>query len=158
MTVNVERLQPTANACPECGAHVPADATCQANLYALLALEWEIPGGPGEITHFLAVASYGLQHPESMGYTGKTIENLRSAVADVLGGVATIADVRRRVGYAARQAGGTTRRGDDAVPRWPVARWPVIVSDVSSGGIEGYGKRVEEWARATANTVRGFHT
>lgn len=70
------------NVCPECGAPVPPGASCQANFHALLALEWDIPGGPGEIVHFFAVATYGIQHPDSMGYTKATVNGLLGAVRD----------------------------------------------------------------------------
>lgn len=52
--------------CPECGAPLPEGGSCRDNFDALLALEWEIPGGPGEIAHFYAVGSYVLQHPEEL--------------------------------------------------------------------------------------------
>jgi hypothetical protein len=45
----------------ECGAAVPDGATCCGNFHALLLLESEIPGGPGIVAHFYAVATYGLQ-------------------------------------------------------------------------------------------------
>jgi len=54
-----------AGACPDCGA--PGGASCRDHFHALLLLESEIPGGPGNTTHFYAVGSYALQHPESMG-------------------------------------------------------------------------------------------
>jgi hypothetical protein len=51
--------------CPECGAAAPEGGTCRDNFHALLLLEAEVPGGPGRLPHFYAVASYGLQHPGS---------------------------------------------------------------------------------------------
>src|SRR5262245_49528963 len=83
-------------ACPECGAAVPEGGTCRDYFHALLLLEAEVPGAPGRLPHFYAVASYGLQHPGSMNYTAQVVGGLRGAVADVLDGRATLADVRRR--------------------------------------------------------------
>ncbi len=93
--------------CSECGAEVPAGGACRDHFHALLGLEWQIPGGPGELSHFYAVATYGLQHPQGMNYTADTIAGLRQAVADALDGRATIEDLRRRV-----------RREGDAEVRW----------------------------------------
>jgi len=143
--------------CPECGAPVSAGSSCQENFHALLFLEAEIPEGPGSVAHFYAVASYGLQHPESMGYTVATLEGLRSAVVDILEGAATIADIRRRVRYDAAQAGRVTRRNGDVVPHWPIASWPITVDQIVSGGREGYDEHVEQWARSViaATTIGG---
>jgi hypothetical protein len=49
------------NDLPECGAAVPDGAMCRDNFHAPLLLESEIPGGPGSVAHFYAVATYGLQ-------------------------------------------------------------------------------------------------
>ena len=47
--------------CPECGAILPGDKTCQNRFHALLAVEW---GNP-ELArmHGLTVLTYHLQHP-----------------------------------------------------------------------------------------------
>jgi hypothetical protein len=143
--------------CPECGAPIPAGGTCQENFYALLFLEAEMPGGPGAMAHFYAVASYGLQHPASMKYTVEALEVLRAVVADVLAGTATIADVRQRVGATAKQAGRVTRRNEDRIPRWPIEAWPIVITDVLPGGVAGYAARVERWACSIIAIVAGHH-
>src|SRR5690606_3881862 len=101
--------EPTNDTCPECGAPVPPGAGCQASFHELLALEWEIPGGPGMVPHFYLVAGYGLQHPEAMGYTQEAVDGLVTAVSDILEGRATIDDVRHRARQAVAQAGRVTR-------------------------------------------------
>lgn len=145
------------NLCPECGATVPTGASCQANFQALLALEWDIPGGPGEIPHFFAVATYGIQHPGSMNYTQETVNGLLSAVRDVLDGRASIADIRARVREHAASIGRVTRRDGDTVPFNQVEAWPTVVTDVVAGGVEEYQKRVEQWARSVVETLNSFH-
>src|SRR5688500_18118107 len=102
-----------AATCPECGAAVPEGGTCRDNLPALLLLESQIPGGPGDLAHFYAVASYGLQHPGSMNYTAETVAGLRAAVADALDGRATVADIRRRMRQQAEGPRRVTRRAGD---------------------------------------------
>lgn len=126
---------------------------CTANLHALLAIEWEIPGGPGERAHFLAVATYGIQHPGSMGYTVETVDGLRAAVRDVLTGAATIADIRTRVRRDARATGRVTRRDTDEVPSHVGITWDMRVTDVVNGGVTGYADRVERWAHSTLDTL-----
>ena len=66
-----------AEVCPECGAPVPDGGSCRDHFHALLLLEAAIPGGPGALAHFYAVACYGLQHPDSLNYTADTLAGLR---------------------------------------------------------------------------------
>ena len=40
--------------CSECGGPLAAGPTCRSLFDALLALEWQIPGGPGELADFRA--------------------------------------------------------------------------------------------------------
>lgn len=139
--------------CPECGAPVPDGGSCRDNFHALLLLESEIPGGPGEVPHFYAVASYGLQHPDSMNYTAATLARLRDSVADMLDGRATIADIRRRTRRAAEGSVRVTRRPGDAEVPWRRGGWPMTVVDVCAGGIEGYADRVRHWAQSVRDTL-----
>ena len=114
---------PPRSTCPECGAAVPEGGTCLDNFHALLLLESEVPGGPGRLPHFYAVASYGLQHPGSMNYTVEVAQDLRASVTLVLDGRATLADIRRRTGRSS--TGRPARPGGPATRRW--------------GGTEGTG-------------------
>jgi len=146
---------PEVGVCPECGAPVQAGATCKDNLYALLYLENEIVGGPGADAHFYAVATYGLQHPVSMGYTTQTYDGLRAAVTDMLRASTAIPELRRTVAAAVKDAGRVTRRDDDPVPRPGIEAWPMVATDVVSGGPAEYGVRVEGWARSVIETLDG---
>jgi Family of unknown function (DUF5946) len=139
--------------CPECGAPLPDGGTCRRNLDSLLLLEWEIPGGPGGMAHFLAVSSYVLQHPDAMGSTAEALAGLRRCVADQLAGRVTMEQLRRRVRRAADGTRRITRRAGDDVPRWPVGAWPMTVADVLAGGAEGYGERVAAWADSIVRTL-----
>jgi len=134
--------------CSECGAPVPDGGSCRDNFHALLLLEAEVPGGPGALPHFYAVASYGLQHPDSMNYTADTLAGLRASVADVLDGRATLAEILRRVRRAANGAVRVTRRAGDAEVRWHRGNWPLTVADVCAGGVDGYADGVLRWARS----------
>jgi hypothetical protein len=142
--------------CAECGAELGSTGSCMEDyFYALLHLESEIPGGPGEIAHFYAVASYGVQHPRSLGYTRETLVGLRAALGAMVAGTADLDDVRRRARYHAANAGRVTRRSGDAIAGWETRRWPMTVTDVLEKGAEGYQASVERWARSIIETLRG---
>ena len=145
----------SATTCPECGAAVPDGATCRDNFHALLLLESEIPGGPGSLAHFYAVASYGLQHPRSMNYTAETLAGLRAAVADSLDGRTTVADIRRRMSQQTDGARRVTRRPGDPEPTWHRGPWPMSVAEVLTVEAEqgAYGTMVERWARSVRETL-----
>lgn len=134
------------DSCPECGARVQSGGRCRDNFEALLALEWEVPGGAGGLAHFFAVSSYILQHPDTMSYTKDSLEWLRTAVGRALSGEATPEDLRRDARTAGGSGGHVTRREGDEVPRWDVERWTVSVEDVLRGGTEVYAERVRAWA------------
>ena len=149
-----------AEICPECGAPVPEGGSCRDHFHALLLLEGEIPGVAGSILHFYAVATYGLQHPDSMNYTAESLTGLRAAVADALDGRATVGDLRRR---SRRDADGprrvTRREGGAAVP-WRRGAWPMTVADVCTAETfgtydtyEDYAGRVIRWARSVRETL-----
>jgi len=142
-----------SSVCHECGAAVPEGGSCRDHFHALLLLESEIPGGPGETPHFLAVSSYALQHPEGMNFTAEALAHSRRQVADRLAGVATMEQIRRRVRRAADGPQRVTRRAGDPVVRWRVSGWPMTVADVLAGGVEGYAGRVEQWARSIVRTL-----
>jgi hypothetical protein len=119
----------------------------------LLLLESQVPGGPGGWPHFYAVATYGLQHPQGMGYTAEALAGLRASLADALDGRATLDALRRRARRGAARAGRVTRRAGDTAVRWRVGSWPLTVVDVCAGGIAGYAERVERWARSVRDSL-----
>jgi Family of unknown function (DUF5946) len=143
----------SASVCPECGATTPEGGTCRDNFHALLLLESEVPGGPGGVPHFYAVASYGLQHPGSMNYTAGVAEGLRAAVAGVLDGRATLADIRRRTRATFDGPTRVTRRGGEPGVDWYRGAWPLTVTDVLAAGVGGYAAAVERWARSVLETL-----
>ena len=148
----------TERRCAECGVELPESQECVALFHELLVLEGRVPGAPGRVPHFLAVATYNLQHPST--FTTAALEGLRRAVTDVLDGRATIADVRRRV---TQDAGGATRvkrgagdmrteAGRTSMAAWPT-QWPSTVLDVCRLEPEQYIERVTRWARDTVRTL-----
>src|SRR5262245_570485 len=109
----------SVSVCPECGATIPGGGTCRDNFHALLLLESEVPGGPGDVPHFYAVASYGLQHPGSMNYTAGVAGGLLTAVADVLDGRADVIDLQDFAGHADPRTTLTYIRSRDRLSKSP---------------------------------------
>jgi hypothetical protein len=140
--------------CPECGAPVTEPEGCLANFYALLALESRVPGGPGEAPHFHAVASYVLQHPDSMKYTEESLTGLRRNLTDQLDGTRSLEQTRTITRRAVNGSQRVTRREGDRVVRWPVTAWPMTVTDVLTQGTEGYIQRVRVWAESVLTTLQ----
>jgi hypothetical protein len=132
--------------CPECGAALDTGRTCRDYFNDLLALEWQIEGGPGARAHFLAVASYNLQHPSQ--FTGEMLAGLRQTLADVLAGRATIADARSRARAATDGPTRVRRRSGDAdhpPEHWPT-QWPMTIRDVCAVPASRYLEQVQAWA------------
>jgi uncharacterized protein DUF5946 len=144
-----------AEVCPECGAPTPEGGSCRDNFHALLLLEWEIPGGPGALPHFYAVACYGRQHPDSMNYTAAALAGLRAGLADRLDGRATLDEMRRRTRRAVDGPVRVTRRAGDAVVPWRRGHWPMTVADVLTVGADAsaYAERVLRWARSVRDAL-----
>jgi hypothetical protein len=142
-----------SSVCHECGAKVPEGGSCRDLFHALLHLEYEIPGGPGETPHFLAVSCYALQHPEGMSFTVEALAGCRRCVANRLAGTATVKQIRSHVRRAVDGPKRVMRRNGEPAIRWRVSGWPMNVADVLAGGAEGYAGRVETWARSIILTL-----
>lgn len=143
------------DSCPECGVSVPEGGSCRDHFDALLLLEWRIPGGPGALAHFYAVACYGLQHPDGMNYTAETLLGLRRNVADMLDERATLEELRSRTRRAANGPTRVTRRAGDAEAVWKRGGWPMTVTDVLTAEADAaaYTDRVTQWARSIRETL-----
>jgi hypothetical protein len=137
--------------CPECGAALPEAGTCRDFFHELLALEAQVPDGPGELPHFLAVASYNLQHPSQ--FTEEALIGLCATLADLLAGRATLEDIRRRTRHAVNGPTRVLRQPDDPRPTgWPTA-WPLTVTHAWRAAPEDYAARVREWAEAVSASL-----
>jgi hypothetical protein len=140
-------------ACPECGAPVPASASCLDHFHALLVLEGTFPDAPGSILHFYLVATYNLQHPDSVGLTAEALEGLRRNLADALAGRATVEELRRRARLATDGPTRVRRRPGDSPVEWHRGPWPMNVTEVLSATAATYPKLVEAWAHAVSATL-----
>ena len=107
---------------------------------------------------WVAVASYNLQHPS--GFTLAALAGLRTMLADVLAGRATLVDARRQAQAAADGPTRVRQRAD--VPRtaaeraalgaWP-RTWPATVRDVCRVAPAAYVAAVRAWASAVVGTL-----
>jgi hypothetical protein len=144
--------------CAECGAALAPGRVCLDYFHDLLAIEAEVPGAPGGEPHFLAVATYNLQHPS--GFVPAALVGLQRSIADVLAGQATVADVLRRARAAAEGPTRIQRRTDTELTEaergvlraWPT-RWTMTVRDVTESPPARYVERVRAWAMAVSRAL-----
>jgi hypothetical protein len=151
-------MSATNDSCPECGALLERGRTCRDSFHELLALEYDVPGGPGALAHFFAVASYNLQHPS--GFVPLVLRGLESSLSDALNGRAEILELRRRASSATDGARRVLRRASDVreVPtHWPRS-WPLTVRDVCAVDPAEYVDRVRQWASSVERTLRTSST
>ncbi len=134
--------------CPECGAPLAPGGACVDLFHALLALEGGFPDAPGSILHFYLVASYNLQHPDSVGLSAETLHGLRRNLADALDGRATLEELRRRARRAADGPTRVRRRPGEPPADWCRGPWPMNVADVLAATADTYPALVTAWARS----------
>jgi len=139
--------------CSECGAPIADGGSCRDNFHALLLLESQVSGGPGELPHFYAVSCYALQHPISFNYKAETLNGLRQSLAEVLDGRLTLNQLRQRTRRTTNSSTPITRRPGDPIPDWYSGSWPINVSDVCAAGVACYIEAVQHWAKSVRETL-----
>lgn len=144
--------------CPECGARLEEGQSCRDYFHELLVLESQVEGAPGGLPHFLAVATYNLQHPSM--FIPSALSGLRGAVADVLTGRTTLDRIRKEI---RRSSNGTVRvvrregmvlsPTEEATLRgWPHT-WNMTVRDVCQIQPDQYIGAVRRWAESVIATL-----
>lgn len=125
----------------------------------MLAIEADVPGGPGAVPHFFAVGTYQLQHPARLRPAAAV--QLWATVEDALAGKVGIPEIlsqmRRRIPgrtSVVRKNSDPTIR-DSALGVWPDA-WPMTVADICSTDAAYYVEVVERWASTTADAIREY--
>jgi hypothetical protein len=139
---------------------VPEGRSCRDHFHALLLLEGEIPGVPGSILHFYAVAAYVLQHPDSMNHTRVALAGLRAGMADALDGKVTTAGLLSRSRRANDGPVHIKRRAGEPAVLWHRGNWPISIADVCTAETFGaydtlheYQERIVRWARSVRETL-----
>jgi hypothetical protein len=144
--------------CVECGALLEPGRECREYFHEMLALEAQVPGGPGDRAHFYAVASYNLQHPAA--FVAHVLTGLRATLGDVLSGRISMHEARQRARAATDGSTRVIRPPDDPltdadrllIAVWPT-RWPLTVRDITSQPAERYVELVTAWAAAVVSTL-----
>ena len=145
--------------CPECGAPLPENESCQSNFHALLYRENEVgqqsadffTTDTGHIAHFYVVSCYAIQHPVSMNYTPDALLGVCDNLARHLRGEITIPALRHEVRAANNGAQRVQRRAGDPVLEWHVTEWPYTVADLLAAPPtpQAYADATRAWATAT---------
>ena len=152
-----------ATHCPECGALVKENDTCQSNFHALLYREneiYQVPSGllesrDGQIAHFYAVSCYAIQHPDSMGYTVGALLEARANLAAHLDGDVSLAMILAKIRATAKDSPKTLRRAGDPIHCWHVPKWSLTAVDVlaTDATPEAYMDATTRWAKATLTDI-----
>lgn len=141
--------------CIECGARIPFGGACRDHLDTLLALETQLAHERadvwdqlGVVTHFYAIGSYMLQHPDGMGGTLAALHGLRTQLARHLDGLDDMDAIAARVRREANGAARVTRRNSDPIPTWGIGVWPMDITVVLAAGLDGYCDAVRTWIQS----------
>jgi len=133
--------------CPECGALLPAETSCQAIFDTLLNLEYSDPEY-GQV-HLLIVACFMIQHGR---YSDEALVWIEQTLRDYLEGGMTIAQVRHKAARETRPGRRLWKvnRSPGAAPL-PRIAWSMTIADVASSvqDASSYRLGVEQWARLT---------
>ena len=141
--------------CPECGAALSGEASCQSIFDTFLVLEYTDPAY-GEV-HFLTVACFMIQHGRYSDEGLAWIEqNLRLYLEE---GV-PIGRIRRQAARETSQAKRTwkvTRQPGE--PPLPKIAWSMTIADVAAKYVDAasYCDLVKQWARSTLREMGPFH-
>jgi hypothetical protein len=130
--------------CPDCGAGMKDDLTCQEMYDELLAREFSDPAC-GKV-HHLTVLCYDIQHPGSFSQESLdwSISALTAAVQEQLGGDDLLRVNRKRL---AEEKGAAILRKDGSLSEVLRDHWTMTVADVYAASPEGHADRVRAWAR-----------
>jgi Family of unknown function (DUF5946) len=140
------------NICPECGAQLPGDATCQGIFENFLALEFTDPAYGA--VHFLTVSCFMIQHGR---YSDEGLAWIKGVLRAALEEGLSPEQIRR---MAARDTGNQKRTWkvmrQEGVPPLPRINWSLTIADVDANyqDATGYCAWIEKWARATLEQLK----
>lgn len=140
------------NKCPECGASLSQDSSCQSIFESFLVLEFTHPGY-GEV-HLLTVACYMIQHSQ---YSDEALAWIEQKLHEFLEDGISARQIRQVAAKEAAQAKRTWKvnRQPDA-RRLPKIAWSMTIAEVASSyqDAESYCELVKKWARTTLKEMR----
>ena len=140
--------------CPDCGAALDEDTSCQALFDSLLALEFSDPGY-GEV-HMLTVACFMIQHERYSDEALVWIEQkLRANLEEGIPASTIRRQVAKQTGQGQRAWKVTRQPGAPHLLKIP---WSMTMADVASKyqDAASYQALVKQWARATVDEMKPF--
>jgi hypothetical protein len=139
--------------CPECGAVLSEEDTCQSIFESFLVLEFTDPGY-GEV-HFLTVACYMIQHGR---YSDAGLVWIQGMLRAYLEGEMTNDQLRQlaRKDTDNRDRTWKVNRAANAAPL-PKIDWTMTIADVAEhyADPQSYQQAVRDWGRATLKQMNG---
>ncbi len=133
--------------CPECGAVLSEENTCQMIFEECLGLEYTNPAY-GQV-HFFTVACFMIQHGR---YSDEALTGMQSLLQASLDEQLPTQQLRERAAKGmsdATRSWKVTRQAN--APSLPKVTWSMTIADVarSMQDPEKYCEQVKQWARAT---------
>lgn len=137
----------TRQTCPECGAVLDADMTCESYFHQMLF--WENENEANWAVHHLMVLCYYLQHPTLYSQDGVNVgKGLLTAFVKEGRSPAEMREANReRVNSKNRNWKITARPDDKGSYAYPVT-WRMHAADVVRGGESQYLDNVRAWAKS----------
>jgi len=143
----------TESVCPECGAALPNETTCETCFHQMLF--WETENPANWTVHHLTVLCYHLQHPSIYSPDG-LVNGKQLLTAFIRDGISP-AEVRRtsrdKVNSNTRNWKITARPDSKGVYAHPVA-WTMRAADVVARGSDRYCDSVREWAQSVYEALQ----
>lgn len=140
--------------CPECGAVISGDRSCQNCFDEFLVLEFTDPGF-GQV-HFLTVACFMVQHKR---YSDDALVWIEQKLRDYFEKGMSAAAIRDQAGREAAQnkrSWKVERRSTEKT--LPDVEWKKRITDVkfAEGDAEAYCREITTWARTTLDDMQVF--
>ena len=139
--------------CPECGAEIPQDGTCQDYFHQMLFWEAEHPAYGAQV-HHLMVLCFHLQHPSL--YSPEGLDYARQLLVEFLEHRATPEQVRWKHRFnvdSSRRKWKIKGVGDARGTYDHAMHWAMTAADVVAGGVDNYCYNVRHWAKSIQSTL-----
>ena len=138
--------------CPQCGAALQDDSSCQSIFDSFLALEFTDPAYGA--VHMLTVACYMIQHGR---YSDEALTWIEQQLHNYLEEGIPAEQIRRIAAGEVSQGirSWKVNRQPDATPL-PKAAWSMTIADVAANytDAKSYQRLVDKWARATLQEMK----
>ena len=142
--------------CPECGAALPEDTTCETYFHQMLF--WETENPANWAVHHLTVLCYHLQHPAL--YSSDGLAGGKQLLINFVRDGISSAEIRRtssaKVNSKNRNWKITARPDSKGAYAHPAA-WTMRAAAVVARGADRYCDSVREWAQSVYDSLIATH-